>query len=90
MKNGSALRETIEKVFDSGYLRPREVEVIKRRSGWYTGGRPETLEEIGQYFNVTRERVRQIEAKALRKIKHPNRSKVLKSYENIEDDNEKW
>ena len=77
---GPALRETFEKVFDSGYLRPREVEVIKRRSGWYTGGRPETLEEIGQYFNVTRERVRQIEAKALRKLRNPRCSKELEEY----------
>ena len=49
-----------------------------------------TLEEIGKMFNVTRERVRQIEAKALRKIKHPNRSKALQTYQSIEDDDDKW
>ena len=69
-------------------LTHREERILRQRFGINCAGY--TLEEIGKMFNVTRERVRQIEAKALRKIKHPNRSKVLKSYENIEDDNEKW
>ena len=43
-------------------------------------GRPRTLEEVGQEFNITRERIRQIEAKALRKLRHPSRSKMLKEY----------
>ncbi len=69
-------------------LTHREERILRQRFGINCTGY--TLEEIGKMFNVTRERVRQIEAKALRKIKHPNRSKVLKTYENIEDDEEKW
>jgi RNA polymerase primary sigma factor len=71
------LREDLEKVLDS--LSPRERDVLKLRYG-LDDGRMKTLEEIGQIFNVTRERIRQIEAKALRKLRHPNRNSVLKEY----------
>ena len=57
----------------------REQRVIKLRFGW-DDGRPRTLEEVGKEFNVTRERIRQIEAKALRKLRHPNRSRKLKDF----------
>jgi RNA polymerase primary sigma factor len=71
------LREDLEKVLDS--LSPRERDVLRLRYG-LDDGRMKTLEEIGQIFNVTRERIRQIEAKALRKLRHPNRNSVLKEY----------
>ena len=71
------LREDLEKVLDS--LGPRERDVLRLRYG-LDDGRMKTLEEIGQIFNVTRERIRQIEAKALRKLRHPNRNSVLKEY----------
>ena len=58
---------------------PREEQVIKLRFG-LEDGRPRTLEEVGKQFNITRERIRQIEAKALRKLRHPSRSKTLKDY----------
>ncbi len=76
---GSALREIFEELFESGYFKKREVMVIKRRFGFDTG-RIETLEEIGKDFNVTRERIRQIEAKALRKLKSPKCRKKLEEY----------
>ena len=60
-------------------LTEREQKVLRLRFGLYDG-RPRTLEEVGRQFNVTRERIRQIEAKALRKLRHPSRSKVLKDY----------
>ena len=60
-------------------LTEREQRVIKLRFGW-DDGRPRTLEEVGKEFNVTRERIRQIEAKALRKLRHPNRSRKLKDF----------
>lgn len=60
-------------------LTPRENEVIRKRYG-LDDARPKTLEEVGREFNVTRERIRQIEAKALRKLRHPNRTKKLKDY----------
>ncbi|MBQ5734057.1 MAG: RNA polymerase sigma factor RpoD [Lachnospiraceae bacterium] len=60
-------------------LTPREAEVIKLRFG-LEDGRSRTLEEVGKEFDVTRERIRQIEAKALRKLRHPSRSKKLKDY----------
>jgi len=60
-------------------LTPREQEVIRQRYG-LKDGRAKTLEEVGKEFNVTRERIRQIEAKALRKLKHPNRSKKLADF----------
>ncbi len=71
------LREDLEKVLDS--LSPRERDVLRLRYG-LDDGRMKTLEEIGQIFNVTRERIRQIEAKALRKLRHPNRNSVHKEY----------
>jgi RNA polymerase primary sigma factor len=71
------LREDLESVLDT--LSPRERDVLKLRYG-LDDGRMKTLEEIGQIFNVTRERIRQIEAKALRKLRHPNRNSVLKEY----------
>ena len=67
-------------------LTPREERILRQRFGINCVGY--TLEEIGKMYGVTRERVRQIEAKALRKIKHPNRSKVLQTYKNMDDDPE--
>ena len=60
-------------------LTERERKVILLRFG-LEDGHPKTLEEVGKVFGVTRERIRQIEAKALRKLKHPSRSKLLKDY----------
>ena len=60
-------------------LTPREEEVLKLRFG-LKDGRTRTLEEVGRVFNITRERIRQIEAKALRKLRHPSRSKRLRDY----------
>ena len=60
---------------------PREEKVLKLRFG-IEDGRTRTLEEVGKEFNVTRERIRQIEAKALRKLRHPSRSKKLKDFLN--------
>ncbi|MFZ4638837.1 MAG: RNA polymerase sigma factor RpoD [Nodosilinea sp.] len=73
----SLLREDLESVL--GSLSPRERDVLRLRYG-LDDGRMKTLEEIGQIFNVTRERIRQIEAKALRKLRHPNRNSILKEY----------
>jgi RNA polymerase primary sigma factor len=70
------LREKIDHVLDT--LSPREAMVLKMRYG-LLDGKTKTLEEVGQFFNVTRERIRQIEVKALRKLRHPSRSKQLKS-----------
>ena len=60
-------------------LTPREEKVLRLRFG-LEDGRPRTLEEVGKEFNVTRERLRQIEAKALRKLRHPSRSKKLRDF----------
>ena len=60
-------------------LTPREAKVLKLRFG-LEDGKSRTLEEVGKEFNVTRERIRQIEAKALRKLRHPSRSKKLRDY----------
>jgi RNA polymerase primary sigma factor len=60
-------------------LTPREEQVLKLRFG-LEDGRARTLEEVGKEFNITRERIRQIEAKALRKLRHPSRSKLLRDY----------
>ena len=70
-------KEHLEDVLDT--LTPREEKVLRLRFG-LDDGRSRTLEEVGQYFGVTRERIRQIEAKALRKLRHPMRSKRLKDY----------
>ena len=71
------LKETLNNVLDS--LTPREEKVLRLRFG-LEDGRSRTLEEVGKEFNVTRERIRQIEAKALRKLRHPSRSKRLKDF----------
>ncbi|HIU10641.1 MAG TPA: RNA polymerase sigma factor RpoD [Candidatus Avidehalobacter gallistercoris] len=71
------LREQLDDVLDT--LTPREKKVLQLRFG-LNDGRARTLEEVGNYFGVTRERIRQIEAKALRKLRHPSRSKKLKDY----------
>ena len=76
------LREHIEEVMQT--LTPREAKVLKLRFG-LQDGRMRTLEEVGREFQVTRERIRQIEAKALRKLRHPSRSKRLKDFMNSED-----
>ena len=76
------LREHIEDVMQT--LTPREAKVLKLRFG-LQDGRMRTLEEVGREFQVTRERIRQIEAKALRKLRHPSRSKRLKDFMNSED-----
>ena len=73
----SLLREQLCNVLHT--LTPREEQVIKLRFG-LEDGRPRTLEEVGRQFQITRERIRQIEAKALRKLRHPSRSKTLKDY----------
>ena len=73
------LREQLNEVMDT--LTPREAKVLKLRFG-LEDGRPRTLEEVGKEFMVTRDRIRQIEAKALRKLRHPSRSKKLRDYMN--------
>jgi RNA polymerase primary sigma factor len=71
------LREQLMEVLDT--LTEREQKVLKLRFG-LEDGRTRTLEEVGKQFDVTRERIRQIEAKALRKLRHPSRSKKLKDF----------
>ena len=71
------LKEQLLQVLDT--LTPREEKVLRMRFG-LIDGRARTLEEVGKEFNVTRERIRQIEAKALRKLRHPSRSKKLKDF----------
>ncbi len=71
------LREQLADVLST--LTPREAKVLRLRFG-LEDGRSRTLEEVGKEFNVTRERIRQIEAKALRKLRHPSRSRKLKDY----------
>ena len=71
------LREQLEEVMKT--LTPREAKVLKLRFG-LEDGKSRTLEEVGKEFQVTRERIRQIEAKALRKLRHPSRSKKLRDY----------
>jgi RNA polymerase primary sigma factor len=71
------LKEQVAKVLDS--LEGREERVIRLRFG-LDDGRPRTLEEVGHEFGLTRERIRQIEAHALRKLRHPSRSRKLRDY----------
>ena len=71
------LREQIQHALEG--LSDRERQVLELRFG-LTDGKDHTLEEVSRYFNVTRERIRQIEAKALRKLRHPARSRSLKDY----------
>ena len=73
------LREQLEEVMNT--LTPREAKVLKLRFG-LEDGKARTLEEVGKEFDVTRERIRQIEAKALRKLRHPSRSKKMRDYMN--------
>ena len=75
----SLLKEQLMEVLDT--LTPREKKVLELRFG-IVDGRTRTLEEVGKEFNVTRERIRQIEAKALRKLRHPSRSKKLRDFQN--------
>lgn len=78
------LKEELEKVLDT--LRPKEAAVLKMRYGLMDGN-AKTLEEVGNFFNVTRERIRQIEVKALRKLRHPSRSLQLKEICDMIDGN---
>jgi RNA polymerase primary sigma factor len=71
------LREQVRNVLE--FLSERERQVLEMRFG-LKDGRDHTLEEVGKEFKVTRERIRQIEAKALRKLRHPSRSKILRDY----------
>ena len=73
------LREQLEEALST--LTPREEQVLRMRFG-LTDGKPHTLEEVGKEFDVTRERIRQIESKALRKLRHPSRSKKLRDFLN--------
>ena len=75
--SAAILREVIERELHT--LTPREEHVIKLRFGLYDG-RTRTLEEVGKEFDITRERIRQIEAKALRKLRHPSRARHLKGF----------
>lgn len=71
------MREQLEEVMAT--LTDREQQVIRMRFG-LEDGHPRTLEEVGREFHVTRERIRQIESKALRKLRHPSRSRKLRDY----------
>ncbi len=77
------IKEEVERILDT--LGPREAMVLKMRYG-LLDGKAKTLEEVGQYFNVTRERIRQIEVKALRKLRHPSRSKYLRTILKLMDE----
>ncbi|MFH0777702.1 MAG: RNA polymerase sigma factor RpoD, partial [Candidatus Eisenbacteria bacterium] len=74
----SMLKDEVNDVLET--LSKREAKVIRLRFGLTEDGCPRTLEEVGAFFNVTRERIRQIEAKALRKLRHPTRSRRLRAY----------
>ncbi len=73
----SSLRDKVSEALSS--LTAREERIVRMRFGLGTTS-DHTLEEVGQQFSVTRERIRQIEAKALRKLKHPSRSRILRTY----------
>lgn len=75
---GKSLREATMEVLDT--LTAREAQILKMRFGLDHDGHERTLEEVGKHFSVTRERIRQIEAKALRKLRHPSRSRKLKTF----------
>ncbi len=77
----TAIRLSLQKnvAFMLQHLNPREERIIRMRFG-FEDGNPRTLEEVGQIFAVTRERIRQIEAKALRKLRHPSRSKLVRAF----------
>lgn len=75
---GKSLREATMEVLDT--LTTREAQILKMRFGLDPDGHERTLEEVGRHFSVTRERIRQIEAKALRKLRHPSRSRKLKTF----------
>jgi RNA polymerase sigma factor (sigma-70 family) len=75
--NDALRQQEVEKALET--LSDREAEIIRLRFGIGTGY-PRTLEELGRIFSVTRERVRQIEAKAIRKLRHPSRSRFLREY----------
>ncbi|MBQ2714977.1 MAG: sigma-70 family RNA polymerase sigma factor, partial [Clostridia bacterium] len=77
MAETNMLKEHLVQVLST--LTPREEKVLRLRYG-IDDSHPRTLEEVGKEFNVTRERIRQIEAKALRKLRHPNRTKRLKDF----------
>ena len=85
LSESKMLKKRLDEVLAT--LTPRENEVIRRRYG-LDDGKPKTLEEVGKEFNVTRERIRQIEAKALRKLRHPGRAKKLKDF--VDGDNEEY
>lgn len=71
-----ALRETLDKLLET--FTPREQEIIRLRFGF--DGMPQTLEEVGQFFNITRERVRQIENKCIRRLRHPSKAKKIRDF----------
>ena len=77
MATYAMLKKQLNEVLST--LTPREEKVLRLRFG-LDDGKTRTLEDVGKEFNVTRERIRQIEAKALRKLRHPSRSKRLKDY----------
>ena len=86
VRDGAITRVTtdhtlVEEMVQKGFLTPREARVLRLRYG-LDDGKARTLEEVGREFNVTRERIRQIEAKALRKLRHPSRSKKLRDFLN--------
>ena len=76
-RHGAAPREQVSRVLDS--LEGREERVLRLRFG-LDDGRPRTLEEVGKEFGLTRERIRQIESHALRKLRHPSRSRKLREF----------
>lgn len=75
----SDLKDTIEKILNNGDFTAREIDVLKKRFG-FEAGTPMTLEAIGKVYGITRERIRQIEAKAIRKLRHPKRASQLRIY----------
>ena len=77
----TSLRETMSGLLET--LNPRERLILEQRFG-LVDGQDHTLEELAQQFKLTRERIRQIEAKALRKLRHPSRSETLRSFLDIE------